>query len=165
MEQRPRAEAGRVSEMDGSAAAAKPAAKKRLLVIDDEQSICEFIRRVAESQGFEVATAITHDQFRSAYDAFKPSAILLDLMMPNVDGVALLEKLAKQGCAAKLLIMSQVVLSLQLSFAVFPLVKFTSDPAKMGAFVNPGWLKVLSWSVAWLILGLNVWLLIMIFRG
>ena len=37
---------------------------------------------------------------------FKPSAILLDLMMPNVDGVALLEKLAEQGCAAKLLIMS-----------------------------------------------------------
>ncbi len=66
---------------------------------------------------------------------------------------------------AKLLIMSQVVLSLQLSFAVFPLVKFTSDPAKMGAFVNPGWLKALSWSVAWLILGLNVWLLIMIFKG
>ena len=97
---------GQVSEMDGSAAATKSAANKRLLVIDDEQSICEFIRRVAESQGFEVATAITHDQFRSAYDAFKPSAILLDLMMPNVDGVALLEKLATQGCAAKLLIMS-----------------------------------------------------------
>ncbi len=105
-ENRPRAEAERVNDMVGSGAAAKSPAKKRLLVIDDEQSICEFIRRVAESQGFEVVTAVTHDQFRAAYDAFKPSAILLDLMMPNVDGVALLEKLAKQGCAAKLLIMS-----------------------------------------------------------
>ncbi|HEV2177554.1 MAG TPA: Nramp family divalent metal transporter [Terriglobia bacterium] len=66
---------------------------------------------------------------------------------------------------AKLLILSQVVLSLQLSFAVFPLVKFTSDKMMMGAFVNPRWLKVLSWSVAWLIAGLNAYLLILIFRG
>jgi DNA-binding response OmpR family regulator len=105
-EHRRHAESERVGDMVGSGAAATAADKKRLLVIDDEQSICEFIRRVAESQGFEVATAITHDQFRTAYDALKPSAILLDLMMPNVDGVALLEKLAEQGCMAKLLIMS-----------------------------------------------------------
>ena len=45
---------------------------------------------------------------------------------------------------AKLLILSQVILSLQLSFAVFPLVMFTSDRAKMGEFVNPPWLKVLA---------------------
>ena len=42
---------------------------------------------------------------------------------------------------AQLLILSQVILSLQLSFAVFPLVAFTSDRAKMGAFVNATWLK------------------------
>ena len=58
-----------------------------------------------------------------------------------------------------LLILSQVVLSLQLSFAVFPLVMFTSDKLKMGEFVNPRWLKVLSWSVAIVIALLNVWLL------
>lgn len=66
---------------------------------------------------------------------------------------------------AKLLILSQVVLSLQLSFAVFPLVKFTSDPAKMGEFANPGWLKALSWAAAWIILGLNAYLLILVFKG
>jgi manganese transport protein len=66
---------------------------------------------------------------------------------------------------AKLIILSQVVLSLQLSFAVFPLVKFTSDPAKMGEFVNPGWLRILSWAVAWIILGLNAYLLILTFKG
>src|SRR5438093_10817496 len=49
---------------------------------------------------------------------------------------------------AKLLVLSQVVLSLQLSFAVFPLVGFTSDRGKMGAFVNPAWLKVLAYTVA-----------------
>ncbi|MBZ5516074.1 MAG: Nramp family divalent metal transporter [Acidobacteriia bacterium] len=60
---------------------------------------------------------------------------------------------------AKLLIFSQVILSLQLSFAVFPLVQFTSDPGKMGEFVNPRWLKILSWTVAVIIAGLNVYLL------
>ena len=49
---------------------------------------------------------------------------------------------------AQLLILSQVILSLQLSFAVFPLVAFTSDRAKMGAFVNPAWLKALAYAMA-----------------
>jgi manganese transport protein len=60
---------------------------------------------------------------------------------------------------ARLLIFSQVVLSFQLSFAVFPLVRFTSDKVKMGAFVNPTWLKTLAYSVAILIASLNAWLL------
>ncbi len=65
----------------------------------------------------------------------------------------------------KLLILSQVVLSMQLSFAVFPLVGFTSDRERMGEFVNTAWLKYLSYSVAFLIAGLNLWLLIQTFRG
>jgi len=66
---------------------------------------------------------------------------------------------------AKLLILSQVILSLQLSFAVFPLVRFTSDRAKMGEFVNPRWLKALAYFVAIAIAGFNGWLLVQIFRG
>ncbi|MDB5098662.1 MAG: metal ion transporter, metal ion family protein [Cyanobacteria bacterium RYN_339] len=65
----------------------------------------------------------------------------------------------------QLLILSQVVLSLQLSFAIFPLVRFTSDPAKMGEFVNAAWLRYTAYTVAFLIAGLNVWLLIQTFRG
>ena len=49
---------------------------------------------------------------------------------------------------AALLILSQVILSLQLSFAVVPLVSFTSDRAKMGEFVNAPWLRWLSWTAA-----------------
>jgi manganese transport protein len=64
-----------------------------------------------------------------------------------------------------LLILSQVILSLQLPFAVFPLVAFTSDRHKMGAFVNPGWVKVLAWSVAVIIGALNVYLLYQTFTG
>ena len=66
---------------------------------------------------------------------------------------------------AKLLVLSQVVLSMQLSFAVFPLVMFTSDKRKMGAFVNPLWLKVLAYLVASVIATLNVWLLLQTFQG
>ena len=65
----------------------------------------------------------------------------------------------------KLIILSQVILSLQLSFAVFPLVAFTSDHRRMGEFVNARWLKHLSYSVAVLIAVLNIWLLIQTFRG
>jgi manganese transport protein len=60
---------------------------------------------------------------------------------------------------AKLLVLSQVVLSLQLSFAVFPLVMFTSDRGKMGEFANATWLKVLAYFVALVIAALNTWLL------
>jgi manganese transport protein len=66
---------------------------------------------------------------------------------------------------AKLLILSQVILSLQLSFAVFPLVLFTSDKLKMGEFANPGWMKVLAWAVATVIAALNVWLLVQTVGG
>jgi manganese transport protein len=65
---------------------------------------------------------------------------------------------------ARLLVLSQVILSLQLSFAVFPLVMFTSDRAKMGEFVNPLWVKVLAYIVAFVIATLNVWLLWQTFR-
>ena len=66
---------------------------------------------------------------------------------------------------AKLLVFSQVVLSLQLSFAVFPLVHFTSDRTRMKEFVNPRWLRWLAWFVGTVIAGLNGWLLIQIFRS
>jgi manganese transport protein len=62
-----------------------------------------------------------------------------------------------------LLILSQVILSLQLPFAVVPLVMFTSDRAKMGPFVNPGWVKVLAWAAAVIIAVLNGWLLYLTF--
>ncbi|WP_308634705.1 Nramp family divalent metal transporter [Paenibacillus silvisoli] len=66
---------------------------------------------------------------------------------------------------AQLLILSQVILSLQLSFAVIPLVKFTSDKEKMGRFANPLWLKLVAWTVAIVIAALNIYLLYQTFFG
>jgi manganese transport protein len=64
-----------------------------------------------------------------------------------------------------LLILSQVILSLQLPFAVFPLVRFTTDRRKMGTLVAPGWMEWLAWPVAVLIAGLNAWLLYQVLTG
>lgn len=66
---------------------------------------------------------------------------------------------------ARLLVLSQVVLSMQLPFAVFPLVRFTSSRDKMGEFVNARWVKVLAYTTAIAIAGLNAWLLWQIFKG
>ena len=60
----------------------------------------------------------------------------------------------------KLLILSQVILSLQLTFAVVPLVMFTSNRKWMGEFVNGRFLQVVAWTVAVLIAAANGWLLI-----
>ena len=64
----------------------------------------------------------------------------------------------------KLLLLSQVILSLQLSFAVIPLVIFTGSRKKMGEFVNGRWLQGLAWFVAALIAGLNAWFLVLMLR-
>jgi manganese transport protein len=64
-----------------------------------------------------------------------------------------------------LLVLSQVILSLQLSFAVFPLVMFTSSKLKMGEFVNGLTVKCLAWFIAVVIAALNAWLLVQTFRG
>jgi manganese transport protein len=58
--------------------------------------------------------------------------------------------------STELLVASQVCLSLQLGFACWPLMRFTSDRAKMGEFVNPWWIKLLGWGITLLIISLNV---------
>ena len=60
---------------------------------------------------------------------------------------------------ADLLLFSQVILSMQLSFAVVPLVMFTGNKTKMGQFVNKPWLKVLAWTISGIIIVLNLYLL------
>jgi manganese transport protein len=68
--------------------------------------------------------------------------------------------LAGENGTYKLLILSQIILSMQLPFAVVPLIHFTNDKQRMGALANRAWLKVLAWLAAALILALNVWLVI-----
>jgi len=69
-----------------------------------------------------------------------------------------------QRGTANLLVFSQVILSMQLSFAVFPLVMFTGDKRKMGEFSNAPWLQSISWFTAVFIALLNAWLLLQMFH-
>ena len=57
-----------------------------------------------------------------------------------------------------LLLLSQAILSMQLPFAIIPLIHFTSDRARMGSFVNRGWVLILAWASAFMVIGLNFWL-------
>ncbi len=77
---------------------------------------------------------------------------------------AIVAVLYGESGTAKLLIFSQVILSLQLSFAVFPLVRFTSDREKMGEFVNSMGLRMAAYVVAGIIATLNIWLLFQTIR-
>jgi manganese transport protein len=61
-----------------------------------------------------------------------------------------------ESSTGKLLVLSQVILSLQLGFAIIPLIHFVSDKEKMQQFVIPGYVKVLAWLSAAIIVGLNV---------
>ncbi|MBK1884154.1 Nramp family divalent metal transporter [Luteolibacter pohnpeiensis] len=64
-----------------------------------------------------------------------------------------------EGATTDLLVASQVVLSMQLGFAVWPLMRFTGERAKMGEFINPTWIKILGWLTVSIIIILNLKLL------
>ena len=89
---------------------------------------------------------------------------LITRLIAIIPAVIVIALLGENG-TAQLLILSQVILSMQLSFAVIPLVMFTSDKAKMGEFVNPGWIKIGGWFLAIVIAVLNAYLLWQNFTG
>lgn len=70
-----------------------------------------------------------------------------------------------EGKTGELLVFSQVVLSLQLGFAVIPLIHFTSDKEKMGVFAIKPWVKIAAWIIAFIIVLLNVKLVLQEIKG
>ena len=79
---------------------------------------------------------------------------LITRLLAIVPAVIVIALYGERG-SGQLLILSQVILSLQLSFAVSPLVIFTSDPHRMGPFASPRWVKALAWAAAAAIAALN----------
>jgi manganese transport protein len=77
-------------------------------------------------------------------------------LVPAVVVIALMGDRSTQP----LLVLSQVILSLQLPFAVIPLIHFTSSRANMGVFATPLWARTLAWAAAAIIVSLNVWLVL-----
>jgi manganese transport protein len=88
---------------------------------------------------------------------------LITRLIAIIPAVIVTALYGEQG-VGNLLILSQVILSLQLSFAVVPLVLFTGERSKMGEFANSRPTAVAAWGVTLLIIGLNAWLLVSTFR-
>jgi manganese transport protein len=70
-----------------------------------------------------------------------------------------------ETCISPMMIFSQIVLSLQLPFAVFPLLEFTSDTAIMGTFANSRLLKISSYAIGFIIVAVNLLLIYFLLKG
>src|SRR3989337_1147316 len=78
----------------------------RLLMCDDKAEVGDFVRRVAEDVGYEMKFTDEAGDFGRLYRSFDPNLVILDLAMPNVDGIELLHLLAEEHCRAPILLMS-----------------------------------------------------------
>jgi len=81
-------------------------ADRRLLIIDDEPDIGAILKYIAEDCGYEVTATMAADEFKTAYASFKPTAVVIDLALPNTDGIELFRWLADRGCTIPILILS-----------------------------------------------------------
>jgi CheY-like chemotaxis protein len=79
---------------------------KRLLVVDDEPEFGEFVRKVATDLGYEVRVTTNGKAFQSAYHELRPTTVVLDMVMPGMDGNEVVLWLMQQHYAANLIIIT-----------------------------------------------------------
>ena len=79
---------------------------KRLLLIDDEPAFGDFVKDVAEGLGYDVKITAKADEFAETYESFGPSVIVLDVVMPEVEGIELLQYLADSNWVGPVLVIS-----------------------------------------------------------
>jgi DNA-binding response OmpR family regulator len=79
---------------------------KRLLVIDDDPAIGQMVSAVAEGMGFEVRATERADEFAAIYEDFQPTVVILDLVMPEVDGIELAQWLAHVKSQAQVIFLT-----------------------------------------------------------
>ena len=82
------------------------APKQRILVIDDEPDIRRTLKMTLEYEGYEVLTAGSGNEGLERARSERPDAVLLDIKMPGLDGLEVLERLKAQGSDAEVLIIS-----------------------------------------------------------
>lgn len=75
-------------------------------MVDDEPAICEFVTRAASSVGYEVRATTKAADFMQAFQEFHPTHIILDVLMPDMDGIELIQWLANAGCQAKIAVIT-----------------------------------------------------------
>lgn len=80
--------------------------EKRLLVIDDEPGFGTFVQQVAEGEGFKVCVTTRADDFKQCLASFRPTIVALDVVMPDVEGIELLQYLADANWTGPVLVIS-----------------------------------------------------------
>ncbi len=81
-------------------------ARKQLLVMDDEPSFADIVRRAAKDPGFSVTAISNPWQFKRTYETIEPSVVVLDIVMPEIDGIELIQWIADQEHKAKIIVVS-----------------------------------------------------------
>lgn len=81
-------------------------AAKRLLVMDDEAAFGRFVRRIAEGEGYEVEILTQPREFAETFDRFQPNMVVLDVVMPEIDGIELIRWLIAREAHIRLVIMT-----------------------------------------------------------
>ena len=79
---------------------------KKILVVDDEKGITSIVDRIASTLGFVVRTLNQPADAVATFDEFQPDILLLDLVMPEVDGIDILHELLSVGTDARIVVMS-----------------------------------------------------------
>lgn len=79
---------------------------RRLLVVDDEPRFAAFVRDAAESVGMQVDMAANGEAAKAVFLRFDPDVIVLDMVMPVMDGVEFVQWLGSQGCRARLVLVT-----------------------------------------------------------
>ena len=79
---------------------------ERLLICDDEPAFGRFVKNVAEDLGYQVELTTTWQAFMQAYLVFKPTTIVLDIVMPGMDGIELVGWLGSRQSSARLIIVT-----------------------------------------------------------
>jgi DNA-binding response OmpR family regulator len=78
----------------------------RILILDDEADFARFVETVATELGYDAVVATTSPAFQAAYLAEPPDVIVLDIVMPETDGIETIQWLVRQGCSARVIIIS-----------------------------------------------------------
>ena len=77
---------------------------RRLLVVDDRPELGELVRRVAEDIGYEVQVTVHANEFMRIFGSFDPTVVVLDIVMPDIDGIELVKWLYERGATAKVFV-------------------------------------------------------------
>lgn len=80
--------------------------EKRLLVVDDELGFREFVTKVATTAGYQVESTAHANEFMQVYDGFDPNLIVMDMILPDVDGFELMQWLVERQCKARILLVT-----------------------------------------------------------